>query len=160
MEQRIACTPADHTQIPDMQPFSLMDSKYPEDLWHWLDKTTSETGAEFLAIAHNSNLSKGYMFPEVTVEVEPVSVDYAALRAKWEPIVAITQTKGNSETIGALAPTEEFADYEIYPHYLEPIPTPYKPARNDFVRSALKQGREIDSPAQMASLHQLEARSI
>ena len=35
---------------------------YPEDLWSWLEETSAATGANFIAIPHNSNISKGYMF--------------------------------------------------------------------------------------------------
>ena len=43
-------------------PFSNLESERPEDLWNWLEKTKDRTGADFLAIPHNSNVSMGQMF--------------------------------------------------------------------------------------------------
>jgi hypothetical protein len=44
-------------------PYTSLDSDKPEDLWKWLDVTTEKTDANFIAIPHNSNISKGLMFP-------------------------------------------------------------------------------------------------
>ncbi len=44
------------------RPFSLYDSKNPEDLWTFLAEYEERTGGEVLAIAHNGNLSNGRMF--------------------------------------------------------------------------------------------------
>lgn len=43
-------------------PYGSDDSTVPEDLWAWLEKTEAETGAEFVAIPHNMNISKSLMF--------------------------------------------------------------------------------------------------
>ena len=40
-------------------PYNSLDSNKPEDLWKWLDETSARTGANFLAIPHNSNISGG-----------------------------------------------------------------------------------------------------
>lgn len=47
-------------------PYSALDSDKPEDLWNWLETTSNKTGANFVAIAHNSNVSKGKMFNRAT----------------------------------------------------------------------------------------------
>lgn len=100
-------------------PYTSLDSDKPEDLWKWLDVTTEKTGASFIAIPHNSNISKGFMFPIKDSYDKPISVQYAKNRMRWEPVVEMTQIKGDSETHPNLSPTDEFADYETYDHLIE-----------------------------------------
>jgi hypothetical protein len=99
-------------------PYSSLSSNKPEDLWAWLDKTSAETGAHFLAIPHNSNISAGKMFPLQDSEGSLLSPGYAQARMRWEPLVEITQIKGDSETHPNLSPTDEFADFETYDHLI------------------------------------------
>jgi hypothetical protein len=100
-------------------PYSTFDSARPEDLWSWLDATSKDTGANFVAIPHNQNISKGLMFPIADSDGKPITEAYAELRMRWEPVVETTQIKGDSETHPMLSPTDEFADYETYDHYIE-----------------------------------------
>ena len=58
-------------------PYGSDKSSYPEDLWKFLEQTTKETGAEFVAIPHNSNISKGYMFGEATLDESPYTTESA-----------------------------------------------------------------------------------
>lgn len=99
-------------------PYTSLDSDKPEDLWKWLDTTSARTGAHFIAIPHNSNISQGLMFPLQDSEGNVISKEYAATRMKWEPVVEMTQIKGDSETHPNLSPTDEFADYETYDHLI------------------------------------------
>lgn len=99
-------------------PFSALDSDKPEDLWKWLDDTSTKTGANLLAIPHNSNISQGLMFPLQDSEGKLITREYAQTRMKYEPIVEMTQIKGDSETHPNLSPTDEFADYETYDHLI------------------------------------------
>ena len=99
-------------------PYTSLDSMHPEDLWAWLDKTSAESGADFLAIPHNSNISGGLMFPLVDSDGEGVGTEYSKHRMRWEPIVEMTQIKGDSETHPRLSPNDEFADYETYEHLI------------------------------------------
>ncbi len=141
---RVVITDSDAATAQQYEPFGLDDSPYPEDLWAWLDKTSLATGARFTAIPHNSNISKGYMFSDTTLRGEPFTKDYVAQRSKWERVAEITQTKGDSETHSLFSPDDEFADFEIYPYYIQREWTPYLPQRGDFVREALKQGLELE----------------
>jgi len=125
-------------------PFGSDQSQYPEDLWAWLDKTAKETGSEFIAIPHNSNISKGYMFPEVTLRGQPITVDYARTRMAWEPVVEMTQLKGDSETHPSLSPDDEFADFESYEFYIQQTPQEFAPTKADYIRSGLRRGLEIE----------------
>ena len=120
-----------------------IDSNRPEALWDWLDETSARTGTDFIAIPHNSNLSAGLMFDTVDSDGRPISGDYARDRMRWESLVEITQMKGTSEIRPALAPTDEFADYEVRRKLLIGTPTP--PDAGDYVRTALLRGLEIES---------------
>jgi hypothetical protein len=141
---RVVFTSGDASAASQFQPWSSIDSAYPEDLWAWLAETSERTGAEFVAIPHNSNISKGYMFAETSLRGAEISPEYARLRAYWEPVVEVTQIKGDSETHPDLSPDDPFADFEIYPHYIEQNPAPYRAQVADYVRPALLRGLEIE----------------
>jgi hypothetical protein len=95
-------------------PFSQFDSQNPEDLWRELERFQNETGAELLAIPHNGNLSNGRMFSVETFDGQPLTKEIAELRARLEPLVEVTQIKGDSEAHPFLSPNDEFADYESW----------------------------------------------
>jgi len=95
-------------------PFSQFDSQNPEDLWKALDQFEQKTGADVLAIPHNGNLSNGLMFSVESSDGKPYSKELAALRAKMEPLVEVTQIKGDGESHPFLSPNDEFADYETW----------------------------------------------
>lgn len=145
---RCVFTPAGGDVARKFLPFSAVDSPNPEDLWRWLEKTKQETGADFVAIPHNSNLSKGRMFATVDYEGKPLTPEIAKLRAEWETVAEVTQTKGTSETRPELSPNDEFADFEFFNRLIDarthaqhaPTVTPA-----DYVRSALKTGLELES---------------
>jgi len=124
-------------------PYGSDRSQYPQDLWAWLETTARETGSRFLAIPHNSNLSKGYMFADTTLRGEPMTPEYVNIRRRWEPVVEITQLKGDSETYPTLSPEDPFADFESYRYYLQQEWEPYRAAVGDFVRPALGRGLQI-----------------
>ena len=141
---RVVMTDLDGESAKVFQPFGSDDSLYPEDLWAWLDKTSEETGGNFIAIPHNSNISKGAMFDTITMRNEPIGPEYAEIRRRWEPIVEVTQYKGDSETHPVLSPDDPFADFEDYPYYIQRDWTEYKPQVGDFMRSALIRGMQIE----------------
>ena len=123
-------------------PFSSNDSNKPEALWNWLEQTSDKYDARFVAIPHNSNISDGRMFASLDSNGEALTATYASQRARWEPVVEITQIKGDSETIEVLSPADEFANFETYEHLIKPVmngDNP-KPTEADYVRSALKNG--------------------
>ena len=95
-------------------PFSQYDSKNPEDLWKALAAFEEETGGDVLAIPHNGNLSNGRMFTVELFDGQPLNAEMAALRARMEPLVEVTQIKGDSEAHQLLSPNDEFADYETW----------------------------------------------
>lgn len=142
---RIVITDADAGQAIQFLPFASTDSPYPEDLWDWLEKTSAQVGARFLAIPHNSNISKGQMFADHTLRGEAIDADYASKRKRWEPVTEVTQIKGDSETHASLSPDDEFADFETYPFYIQREPEPYDPRSGDYIRSALKTGLSLEA---------------
>jgi hypothetical protein len=113
-------------------------------LWAWLDRTGNATGTRFVAIPHNSNISKGLMFDELTLRGTAMDAAYAETRRRWEPVVEITQIKGDSEAHPALSPDDAFADFEQYQHYIQQQPEPYQARPGDFVRPALLTGLQIE----------------
>ena len=140
---RVVVTDAGGDQARSFQPVSALESPYPEDLWQWLDRTSEATGARFMAIPHNSNISKGFMFSDTTLRGRPVDAEYARQRMRWERIVEVTQIKGDSEAHFLLSPEDEFAGFEVYPFYIQRDAQEYVPRPGDYARSALKTGLEL-----------------
>lgn len=103
-------------QASKVEPYTTLPpagSGNPEDLWKWMDMAEAKSGSQVLAIAHNGNLSNGRMFP--TAEVyggKRIDRDYVETRAKREKLYEVTQIKGDGETVPALSPTDEFANFE------------------------------------------------
>jgi hypothetical protein len=93
-------------------PLTTFASQDPENLWRYLAAYQQNTGGQVLAIPHNSNLSGGLMFADKTFGGKPLDRAYAEARAKWEPLVEVTQTKGDSETDPSVSPDDEFANFE------------------------------------------------
>ena len=120
------------------RPFSSWDSPNPEDLWAYLESYREKTGGDVISIPHNSNLSRGNMFSTVTYEGEPLSREYARVRSSIEPIIEVTQIKGDSETLPSISPNDEFADHEIWGN-LAKLPSKAE-ARQSYARGALQTG--------------------
>jgi hypothetical protein len=92
-----------------------LGSPDPLVLYQWLEDYEKKTGGQALALAHNGNLSNGWMFPtDKTYAGGKVNKNYVRLRAKWEPLYEVTQIKGDGEAHPVLSPNDEFADYETW----------------------------------------------
>ncbi len=91
-------------------------STLPEDLWKVLKAYEDKTGGQVLAIAHNGNLSNGWMFPwDVNpASKQPLTREYAETRMRWEPLYETTQIKGDGEAHPFLSKNDEFADFETW----------------------------------------------
>ncbi len=142
---RIVVSDIDAERAQTFDPYGLDQSPFPEDLWAWLEKTSQDTDGNFLAIPHNSNISKGFMFDLQPLRGGEMTVTYAEKRRYWEPIVEITQIKGDSETHPALSPEDPFADFETYPYLIQRTPGEYKPGEGDYIRSGLRRGLALQS---------------
>ena len=95
-------------------PFSHFDSDNPEDLWAYLEEYQDAAGSAVMSIPHNSNLSRGQMFSPLTFKNKPISTAYARTRTALEPLLEVTQIKGDSETHPYISPDDEFANYESW----------------------------------------------
>ena len=135
------------SQVVPMVTQPPVGSTDPLDLYKWLDDYEKNTGGRALAIAHNGNLSNGWMFPiDKTYAGGRVNKEYVTLRAKWEPLYEATQIKGDGETHPALSPDDEFADYgtwDVGNLDLSELKKPDMLAR-EYAREALKQGLALE----------------
>ncbi len=127
-------------------PFSQFDSKNPEMLWKHLAEFERSIGAEVLAIPHNGNLSNGRMFTVETFDGKALTKELAAMRAKYEPLVEVTQIKGDGEAHPMLSPNDEFADYETWDKSNLNGTEAKKPEmiQWEYAREALKTGLKLE----------------
>ncbi len=124
-------------------PYSKYDSPNPEDLWAYLESYRKSTGSDVISIPHNSNLSRGGMFMTVTYEGKAITPDYARIRSSIEPLVEVTQIKGDSETHPFISPNDEFADYESWGKI--DATDPKTLARASYARAALQTGLDVEA---------------
>ena len=127
-------------------PFSAFDSEDPQALWRYLAAYEQKTGGQALAIPHNGNLSGGMMFADTSADGEPISIAYARERIRWEPLVEVTQMKGDSEAHPLLSLTDEFADYGTWDQYNIDMSTAQEDwmQRFQYIRPALQTGLRIE----------------
>lgn len=120
-----------------------------EQLWDYMAAYEQKTGGKVLAIPHNSNLSNGLMFETTMADGSPMTAEYAARRAAAEPVVEVTQIKGDSETHPFLSPNDEMAGFGVKGWELGNLPltatsTPDMYAGN-YARSALLRGLSLEA---------------
>lgn len=127
-------------------PFSAFDSDDPRDLWRWLQDYEDASGGRAMAIPHNSNLSGGRMFAVTDGAGRALDADYAARRQRWEPLVEVTQIKGDSEAHPLLSPDDPFADYGTWDQYNIAMNEPQTPQMQayQYVRPALQRGLGVE----------------
>ena len=118
-------------------PISYLDVNTEEELWEWM-RVQESAGRHLLAIPHNSNASKGRMFPNVDSSGRPLSIEYARTRAHFEPLVEMMQIKGNSEVHRKFWAADEFADFENADSIQKNSGRIF--SARDFVRGGLKVG--------------------
>ncbi len=98
-------------KMGDTLPYGALGSQDPEKLWAYMAAYEKNTGGNVLAIPHNSNVSNGRMFAMNKFDGSPIDAAYAKTRALREPIVEVTQIKGDSEAHPFLSPNDEFANF-------------------------------------------------
>jgi len=128
-------------------PFSAIDSRNPEDLWRYLQDYETRIGGRVMAIPHNPNISNGLMFSDKTFAGIPLTKEFAESRARWEPVMEVTQIKGDSETHPYLSPNDEFADFETWDDgNFAPTKVPKQNSmlQYEYARSTLKNGLNVE----------------
>ncbi|MEM1110395.1 MAG: DUF3604 domain-containing protein [Pseudomonadota bacterium] len=127
-------------------PFSAFDSDDPEDLWRWLADYADTSGGDAIAIPHNSNLSGGRMFTPRRESGEALDAEYAQRRAYWEPLIEVTQIKGDSEAHPLLSPDDAFADYGTWDQFNINMSEPQQDDMQayQYARPALQQGLSLE----------------
>jgi len=128
-------------------PFSEFDGTNVEELWKYMDDYEKKTGGRAMAIPHNSNLSCGQMFAPKTMTDKPFTREYAALRARFERVAEVSQSKGDSETTPQLSPDDEFANFERWNkgNIFGMVATTPEMLPFNYCRSALKLGLEHEA---------------
>jgi hypothetical protein len=145
-EHRVVLFADDRNKTDQVLPFTSYDSAQEEDLWAFLDRYESATGGRVIAIPHNGNLTSGAMFALKDSYGQPLSESYAQMRSRFEPLVEVTQIKGDSETHPYLSPDDQFADFETWDGWSGwPKDKNVSPARaamlpHEYARSALNLG--------------------
>lgn len=134
-------------RVRTILPFAATNQKVPDQLWDYMEAYERSTGGKALAIPHNSNLSNGLMFMMTDSSGGPMSAAFAQRRAAREPLVEITQTKGDSESYPYLSPNDEFSGYGAAGWEIGNIsltaPTTDAMRGGNYVREALKRGLEV-----------------
>lgn len=102
-----------HTVYYAPLPFTSLESEKPEDLWRYIE-SVREHGIDAIAIPHNGNASDGLMYDWNKSNGKSIDEAYAQARALYEPVSEISQVKGQSETVPALSPNDEFANFAIF----------------------------------------------
>jgi hypothetical protein len=131
-------------RVPDSPPNSTDDKNDETVLWKRLERECLETdtGCDALAIPHNSNVSEGSMFWTVAPDGEPLTTEMAFRRSMLEPLIEITQHKGDSECRNdgsdPLCDFETFAFGNIKGHASSLYATPVPP--RVYVREGLLEG--------------------
>ena len=136
-------------RVKQIIPFSSFDGQDPEALWKYMDRYEKLTGGQVLAIPHNGNLSNGLMFTAETSDGRPMDAAYAEARISHEPVMEVTQVKGDGETHPFLSPNDEFANFERWFDVgnIAATPTPKQNSmlQYEYARSALKLGLKLES---------------
>jgi hypothetical protein len=128
-------------------PMSAYDSENPEDLWTYMTAYEQKTGGRLLAIPHNGNLSNGRMFELQKFKGGTFDRDYAATRARREPLVEVTQSKGTGESHPFLSPDDEFSDFELLDvsNLQGSAPKQQSMLATEYAREALKRGLTLEA---------------
>ena len=135
-------------KVSQIDPLDPTTDLWPDKLWDYMDSYEQKTGGKVLAIPHNSNLSNGLMFMLTGPIGGPMSAEYARRAAAHEPLVEISQIKGDSEAHPFLSANDEFAGFGTAGWDLNNLLGTQSTKPSDYggsyVREALKRGLLIE----------------
>ncbi len=123
-------------EVPD-QPLSYVEAPSVHALWNGLLDQCAEVGpnCQALTIPHNSNFSLGQSLLPIDPGGAPLDAMNASLANLMEPLVELTQHKGDSECRPGAGTTDELCDFEK----MSFVPATMQPLLS-FARNALKTG--------------------
>ncbi len=135
-------------KVRQVEPLDPQKELWSDKLYDYMDAYEQKTGGKVLAIPHNSNLSNGLMFMLTEPNGGPMTAAYAKRRAAHEPVVEVTQMKGDSEAHPFLSPNDEFSGYGTAGwdtnNLIGNEPTKPEQYAGNYVREALKRGLLIE----------------
>lgn len=105
-------------EVVPARPINYIDTPSEEGLWDALERECigREGACDAFAIPHNSNVSSGALFRIETADGLPIDASGARRRSRLEPLVEVTQHKGDSECRLPSGPTaDEFCAFETPP---------------------------------------------
>ncbi len=98
-------------KVGKVLPLPVDGKDSPLRLWDYMDNYKRATGGDVLAIPHNPNQSNGRMFAMTDWDGGALTPELARRRLANEPVVEVTQYKGDSESHPFLSRNDEFADF-------------------------------------------------
>lgn len=95
-------------EVPSL-PISYYEEWKPEGLWAQLQAQCLDApgNCDVMAIPHNSNIARTGMFSRRTSDGPLMNAAQAATRAWFEPVIEVTQVKGDSECRDGVAGTSD-----------------------------------------------------
>ena len=141
---RVVVTDADADQARSFQPFSALQSPYPEDLWQWLDQTSIESGARFLAIPPQLQCFQG---PDVLRYDATRSAGGYGVCARTHALGEDRRSHPDQGRFGSALPCcpprTSLRVSSPFRFIIQRDVQEYVPRSGDYVRSALKTGLQL-----------------
>jgi hypothetical protein len=128
--------------VPDTV-VSAYDAATALDLWRTLEETCSDD-CEFLTIPHNLNRYYGRAFSRVDEDGGDYTLKDWRRRDRYEPVVEVFQTKGNSECAMGVGTTDEECSFEQFFQLCNKDEFEACSGAGSYARDGLKLGLELE----------------
>lgn len=134
-----------NAEVPAL-PITYYEQWKAEDLWAQLQSQCLDQpgNCDVLAIPHNSNIAQDAMFSRKTSDGVSLTAAQAAVRASFEPVMELTQVKGDSECRdGVDGTSDELCSFEKLSRTTllqDPSNWNQEFSQYAYARGALKQG--------------------